>query len=225
MAFTRKQVASGTDTTFASSVNATFASPLTNNSIILLAWEGDGATATNKANTPTDTAGNTYVRVLSKLVSATFDLEIWYALNTHTTASNKVTVTDTLAGADGTLIIEEWTANATSSPTDGSNSNSGTISPLTAGAIATTNANDLIWVAGCEAVGANDLTAATGYSNLTQTHTTFTNIGICSQVVSSTSSYNGGFTSSTGVSWACGAVAIKQAVTGSVSLLSVLGVG
>lgn len=202
----------GKNTTFASSVvSAALASPLTNGSIIMVAWEGDGVSSANSANVPTDTAGNTYTRVLSKLVTATFDLEIWTAQNTHTTASNKVTVTDTGGGIDSTVVVEEWTGQATSSFTDGSSSNSGNLSPLTAGNIVTTNANDLIWVAGCEAVGASDLTAATGYSRLAQTSTTFTNLGICSQVVSSTGTYNGGFTSSVGVSWACAAVAIKQA--------------
>lgn len=229
MALTLLQTKTGVDTTFASSVASTaFANPLTNGSIILVAWEGDAATAANSANTPTDTAGNTYVRVISKLVTATFDLEIWYALNTHTTASNVVTITDTIGGSDGIIIVEEWSGNVSSSPTDGSSSNSGTTSPLTAGNIATTHSNDLIWVAGVEAVAANDLTAASGYSNLTQTSTAFSNLGICSQV-GAAGSYNGGFTSSVGVSWACAAVAIKDTAAGltvvPVSNLSLLGVG
>lgn len=205
---TQIQAASGVDTTFASSVSATFANPNNGGNIILLAWEGDGATAINKANTPTDTAGNTYVRLLSAINSGSFDLEVWVAYNIKDKVGNVVTVTDTLAGADGTLIVEEW-ANATIKTTLlGSISNTGSVSPITSGNIVTVNPNVLLWVAAAEAVGASDLTAQTGFSNLTQTSTTFSNIGICSQVVNATGTYNGGFTSSVGVSWVCIMVAL-----------------
>lgn len=226
MALAQAQAAkTGLNTIFASSVSSTaLASPLTNGSIIMVAWEGD-AVAANGANTPTDTAGNTYVRVLSKAVAATFDLEIWYALNTHTTAANVVTITDTGGGVDSIIIVEEWIGNKSSTPTDGSSSNSGSLSPLTAGAFSTTHTNDLIWVAGVEAVAASDLTAGAGYSNLTQANTAFSNLGICSQV-GAAGSYNGTFTSSVGVSWACGAVAIQDSTGGiTVKLLNLLGVG
>lgn len=230
MALSRLQATSGVDTTFASSVNATFASPLTSGSIILLAWEGDVGAA-NSANTPTDTAGNTYVRVLSNSVLSTFDLEIWYALNTHTTASNKVTVTDTIGGSDGILVIEEWSGAATSSPTDGSASAgdaTGLSSTPNSGSFSTANAADLIWTAAAITLGANDLSAGTGYSNLTQNHTTFSNLGIASKVVAATGSYAGAFTSSAVGSWACGAVAIKQLAGGTTVVLpfkSLMGVG
>lgn len=225
MAFSLLQTKTGLNTTFASSVASTaFANALTNGSIILVAWEGD-AVAANGASTPTDTAGNTYVRVFSKAVAATFDLEIWYALNTHTTASNVVTITDNGGGVDSIIIVEEWSGNVSSSPTDGSSSNSGSLSPLTAGAFTTTHSNDLIWVAGVEAVNASDLTAGAGYTNLTQANTAFSNLGICSQV-GPIASYNGTFTSTVGVSWACGAVAIKDTAGAlSVHNLTLLGVG
>lgn len=229
MALARVQAKTGLNTTFASDVSSTaFASPLSNPSIIMVAWEGD-AVAANGANTPTDTAGNTYVRILSKAVAATFDLEIWYALNTHTTASNIVRITDNGGGVDSIIAVEEWTGNKTSAPTDGSSSNSGSISPLTAGAFSSTHSNDLIFVGGVEAVGASDLTAGAGYSNLSQANTTFSNLGICSQV-GAAGSYNGTFTSSVGVSWACGAGAIQDntggaAVAAIIHSLGLLGVG
>lgn len=216
MALTRIQAKSGLNTTFASSVASTaFTSPLTNGSIIMVTVEADAGTA-NSINTPTDTAGNTYTRQKAVNVVATFELEIWTAQNTHTTASNVVTATDTNGGVDSIIIVEEWTGQATTTFTDGTSSNTGSLSPLTAGNIVTTNANDFIWVAGVEAVGASDLTAAAGYSNLTQANTTFSNLGICSQIVAATGTYNGGFTSSVGVSWACASIAIKAVASGAV---------
>lgn len=216
MAWVKKQTATGTDTTFASSVNATFGSALTNPSIILLAIEVDTG-AQNSANTPTDTAGNTYVRVLSTSLSATFDLEIWYALNTHTTASNKVTVTDSAGGADGILIVEEWTGNVTSSPVDQSQSssdNSGATTPTSTATPSTTDANDLIWGAAVGSNGANDMSLGAGYSNLTQTHTSFSNLAIESKTVAATGTQTATFGMSPLGSWVCGVVCIKGPVAG-----------
>jgi hypothetical protein len=210
MAFSRIQAASGTDTTFASSVSATFASANMAGNTILLAWEGDTG-AVNAANTPTDTAGNTYTRLISKSVAATFDLEIWIATNIKYKVGNVVTVTDTIGGSDGALIVEEWAGGSLLPVVDGSSSNSGTGSPLTSGAFTPATDTILLWVAGAESVGASDLTAAAGYSNLTQVATAFSNLGICSQVVTVPASQNGGFTSIVSVSWACAMVGIKLA--------------
>jgi hypothetical protein len=216
MALARVQASSGVNTTFASSVqSAAFASPLTNGSIILVAWEGDGVTSTNVANTPTDTAGNTYVRVSSTLENATFDLEVWYTLNTHTTAANKVTITDTGAGIDSIIAVEEWTGAASVTPVDQQTSATSGASPSTAlnsGATsATTNANDLIWVAGAAAISGNHLSLAGSFTNLTQNSTTFSNLGIASQVVSTTGAQTGVMTVSSSSSWCCAVVAIKEA--------------
>lgn len=210
MALTRIQAISGTDTTFASSVNVTFATPNTAHNSILLAWEGDTG-ALNSGNTPTDTAGNTYTRLKAVSVAATFELEIWIAVDIKNKVGNVVTVTDTIGGSDGILIVEEWGGTSLLAVADGSSTNTGNTSPLTAGSFTPATDDVLIWVAGVESVGASDLTAAAGYSNLTQNATTFSNLGICSKVISASSVQNGGFTSLVGVSWACAAVGIKLA--------------
>jgi hypothetical protein len=212
MALVRQQAASGVDSAFNSTVSATFGAALTNGSIILVAWEGDDPTANNSANTPTDTAGNTYVKVLAEFQSGSFELDIWYALNTHTTASNKVTITDTLGGSDGIIIIEEWTGQAASSPVDVSNFASvasGSVSPFTTANLVTTNANDLIWVACVNDDGGNYLALGSGFTNLTQNYTAFSNLGINSMVVSSTGTYTGVMTGTTNGSTIIIAVAIK----------------
>jgi hypothetical protein len=204
----RIQSVTGANTTFASSVSATFTSPNDNGNIILLAWEGDSAAGTNTANTPTDTAGNTYKRLISTAIAATFDLEIWVAYNIKPKAGNVVTVTDTNAGVDSLLIAEEWSGATMVTALDGSSGTTGSGSPLTSGNIITSAPNVLLWVAGVEAIGANDLTASTGYSGLNQTSTTFSNLGVCSQVTTSPSTYNGGFTSIVTAQWVCTMVAL-----------------
>lgn len=215
MAIARVQSASGLDTTFASSVGATFVSPNSAGNCIMLAWEGDAATAINKANTPTDTGGNTYTRLLSTFLSGVFDLEIWVALNVAAKTGNVVTVTDTLGGADGIVIIEEFSGVATAAAVDVTGvGTTGTSTALDSGPLTTLNANDLLWGAGAIAAGANDASLGAGYSNLTQNHTTFSNLATESQIVAATGTSHGLMTSSASLSWAMGLVALKAAAAG-----------
>ena len=208
---TRIQAASGKNTGFASTVStAAFGTPLTNGSVILACGENDTGAA-NSFNTPTDTAGNTYVRVLSKSVAATFDLEIWYALNTHTTASNVVTMTDTSGGVDSIAIAEEWKGIVPSAPIDASSSNSSTTGQsLTTGAFTTTNAKDFLWACAVLAAGVNDFVAGTGYSNTTTATTSFSNLAVESKIVSATSSNNIPASSTASLSWAMGGLGVIQ---------------
>jgi hypothetical protein len=178
--------------------------------------------------TITDNKSNTWSRVQSKSVAATFDLEIWYSILTSAGSGHTFTATDNGGGVDSIIAVEEWSGQAASSPTDGSNSNNGSGSSQTSGNVTTANANDLLWVAAVEALGSNGYSLGSGYSNLTQDSTTFSNLAIESQVVSATGTYNGAITGGVGVSWACGMVAIKQlavAGTPSYSVMSMMGVG
>lgn len=198
------QSATGTDTTFASSVSATFPLGNAGGNTILLAWEGDTGTA-GSANTPTDTAGNTYTRLLTRSLASAFDLEIWVAYGINA-GPNTVTVTDTIGGSDGILIVQEWAG--LTRATDGSASATGSSSTLSAGAFTTTQPSDLIWAAGVENVAANDLTPAAGYRNAAQAHTAFSNLSVGGQV-GPPGSYNGGFTSSVSpAGWVTAAVAL-----------------
>lgn len=204
------QVASGVNTAFASSVLATFKKPMAPGSIILLAWEGDGVSATNVANTPTDTAGNLYSRLVSKNLAATFDLEVWYAVNNASTPNNVVTVTDTGAGIDSIVSVEEWANLITISPLDQSASNTGSSTALSSGASSVTiNPFDLVWVAGVAAISGNHLSLAGSFSLLNQNSTTFSNLGTASMLVKTTGAQTGLMTVSSPVSWACIVVALK----------------
>lgn len=205
MALARVQAVSALNTSFASSVAVTL-TPTTGN-ILLAAIEADAVTA--NGITVTDSHGNTWTRIKSVAVSGTFDLEIWWA-KAGTSTSTVVTATDNGGGVDSIIIVEEWSGAATTSPTDGSATGSGTGTTLADVGYTTTNANDLIWCAGVLSATANDLSAGSGFSNLTQNHTTFSNLGACSKVVSSTGLYSGNLMGSVSASWAEASMAIKQ---------------
>jgi len=220
MTVTRLQVATGKDTGFLSTVTATLAA-LTNPSLIILAWLGEGASATVTATTPTDTAGHTYTQISGANidVSATFDLEIWYTQNTSTTAHNAITITDNLAGADGMLIAEEWTGLAAASIVDswatGGNATPGSVA--TTAVMTTTNANDLLWSSFAFSTTTATLTAGAGYSNLTAIADGFTTFGVQSQVVSATGGYVAWGGNHVSESWAINVVSI-QAAAGAVAV-------
>jgi hypothetical protein len=202
---TRVQFASGLNTTFASSVSATFGSQNQPGNAILLAVEFD-AGAANSGNTPTDTAGNKYFRLATARVAATFELEIWMATNILQKTGNVVTVTDTNAGVDSIVCVEEWSG-VTSADLYSSATNTGSSTTLSTSNLATTGVPTLLWVAGVSAVGTSTMVLGSGYSNLGQNNTTFSNLGIESQVSSNGGSFTTGFTN-TSASWACIAIAL-----------------
>lgn len=230
---TRAQAAvSGTQSTFASSVqSAAFANALTANSTILIAFAADaGATS---ANTPTDTAGNIYIRAPGGKFNASHigaDLEFWFANNTHTTASNKVTVTDNGGGVNSAVIMEEWLGLDPTNPFDQiavTDSGASTGTALSSGATPTTTlANELVFTIGLTNNGANDMSLGTGFTNLTQTFTTSPmNLGIASKVVTSAGAQTGLMACSPAADWACMVVTLRQATAPLVDAHSATDVG
>lgn len=201
-AVARVQATTGKNTTFASSVATTaFASPLTNGSLIFVCAEFDGVTTWNTGNTPTDTAGNTYVRITDTLQSGVFDSMSWYALNTHTTASDVITITDKGGGVDSTSAAEEWTGLQAATPIDKTASSTGVSTALNSGNITPVNSGDLIMGCGAAAISGNHLSLAGSYTNLNQTSTTFSNIGDATQVQAVAAAIAGTLTVSSSVSW------------------------
>ncbi len=219
MSLVRQQSSSGTQSTFASTVSSTaFGSPLSNPSLIVVSFVAD--LNTTSANTPTDTAGNTYVRA-TQFQDAAFtgsDIEVWYAKNTHTTASNVVTVTDNGGGVNSAVVVEEWTGADTTAPFDKTAQASGSGTAIDSGATATlSQANEMVMVTAVAILNANQLSLATGFTNLTQTHTTTPeNLGIASKVVSATTAVNGLMTTGS-ASWAGIVTTWKQAAGGNLT--------
>lgn len=210
------QSTSGVNNTFASTVNATFGIALTPGSKIIVSFNAD--LTTTRANTPTDTAGNTYVRVTQTSVGVTIgeDAEVWYADNTSSTASNKVTVTDNGAGVDSGIIIEEWsglTAGNADQSTAAQDSAPGTA--MDSGATGTlAQANEVIITHAWNNLNSNSMSLTSPYTGLTQNHTTSpTGMGTSSQVVASTASVHGLMTTVSS-DWLCIVTTWKIASTG-----------
>lgn len=110
----------GSGSSVTSATLSTFSTALTNPSVIFVEEYAVGAPSSFPV--PTDTAGNTYVdcgpgKILYNSNAVT--LECFYALNTHTTASNIVTIhaSSSVTYMNGTAF--EVTGGATSSPIDG----------------------------------------------------------------------------------------------------------
>jgi hypothetical protein len=129
-------------------VTTPFSSSLTPGSIILVGVQqaNSGAIAT-----PTDTATNTYFDAGPDVVhysSGNYGIELFYALNTHSTASNVISVAN--AGLVDTRIhASEWTGGYSANPIDVYASASGLASTgtdnISSGAAATSSPGDLIF--------------------------------------------------------------------------------
>jgi hypothetical protein len=172
----------------------------------LLAAEFDSGTL-NSGNRPTDTAGNTYQRLASVNLGGTFELEIWCAVNIKAAASNVVTITDTNGGVDSICCAEEWSGvgEALAESSQGATGNSANLATST---LTNTSTSALVWVAGASAVATSTLVLGSGFTNLTQNHTAFTNLGIESAVTTSSGTTSPAFTN-TSASWACVAVVLR----------------
>ena len=119
MAWTLTNTGSGNSIPTRTAVAASaFGASLTNPSLIIAVV---GCASGTTVMSVTDTAGNTYVD--SGAGKATFNgsvsgIQIFYALNTSTTASNIVTLNLSPTTGFGTIFVQEWTGGATSSPVD-----------------------------------------------------------------------------------------------------------
>lgn len=214
----RLQAASGINTGFASSVAATLTTTQ-QSSTILVAVEYD-AGAVSSGIRPTDTAGNLYYLIGQVNLAATFELEVWACLNEKQTASNVITCTDSNAGVDSICCAEEWLGLGGPAGLQTSASSTGNSGNLSSGALTTAQTVGVIWAAGVSAVGTNTITLGAGYSNLTRNNTSFSNLGIESQITTSNGAYTGTFTN-TSASWACIALSIRAAHGGFPNYVSV----
>jgi hypothetical protein len=223
MALARVGVHTGTNTTFASSVTTASWTSTTGNLLIAVV-EAD--TVAQNGITVTDSKSNTWSRLISTSLAATFDLEIWYTVLTTGGASHTVTATDNGGGVDSLIIVEEWSGSATS-PADKSAGATGTVSTAlnsgSSGVLA--QAAELIICAGV-ASGNVTMTAGGSFTNLNKVNTVFSTLAFASQVVASTSAVTGTMTSGTIGSWVCQVGTFKELVTASnIRNLALLGVG
>jgi hypothetical protein len=156
---------------------ATFGATLTNPSIILVEVEENGTAAISM---PYDTAGNSYQDAGPGLVlysSSTAAIEVFYALNTHTTSSNALCVANPNS-LTMELTVTEFTGGATSSPIDKYSSaanlyvsGAGTDN-LSSGPASTTLCGDLIF--GASTRTSSSLNAGTNFTVLSDSYSYYT---------------------------------------------------
>lgn len=164
---TNNKTASGTTDPIST---AAFTNALHNPSIIIVTI---GITGNTNTSTPYDTAGNTYIDSGTgqiKYASNARTIQVFYALNTSTTASNVVSLANPAAFGIQ-IIAEEWTGGATSSPVDGTpasnpNANTGTGGGqnMTVGPTTPTLCTDLIIGAAGDTTGTPTFTIGPGFT-------------------------------------------------------------
>lgn len=209
MALARVGVHTGINTAFASSVTTASWTSTSGNMLIAVA---QADTVAQNGITVTDNKGNTWSRVRSDSLAATFDLEIWVAYNITGGAGHTVTATDNGGGVDSLLIVEEWSGAALSSALDKTTGTTGTTSTaLNSGAsAATTQAAEVVIGAGV-ASGNVTMTAGATYSNLNKINTTFSTLAFESKIVAATGTQTADMTSGSAGSWVCQVAAFKEA--------------
>lgn len=212
MAITRVGVISGTNTTFASVVTTGSRTTTTGN-VLIAVMEAD-VVAANGCTVTDNKAGNTWTRVLSNSLTATFDFEIQYSVLSLGGAGHTVTCTDNGGGVDSTLIVEEWSGQTASLPADKSASaqdaTGASSAPNSTATATTSQANEAV-IGGTCVAGAPTLTLGAGYTNLTRVATTFTALGFESLITSSAAAQTATFTAGVAGSWVCGVSTYKEA--------------
>lgn len=200
---------SGTNTGFASSVpTSSFTSTVGN---MLVAFVEADTVAANGV-TVSDNKGNSWARVKSQALAATFDLECWVSVITTGGAGHIVTGTDNGGGVDSLIIVEEWSGEAVS-PTDVTAGATGTSTAANSGATASiAQANEAVFGA-TAASGNNTFTVGAGYSNGNKVNTTFSSLHVESKITSSVATQTATATISASVSWVCICCTFKELVS------------
>jgi hypothetical protein len=134
------QYAGGTETAAATSLSGTFPVPTTSGDL-LVASISEYTGATNPITSVTDTAGNTWTRLAGYNSSGhNSNGEVWYSAGARATT----TVTaHTASAASMSLVVQEFSGVATTSPVDTATGTSATGLTAASGSTASSAANDL----------------------------------------------------------------------------------
>lgn len=170
MAITRVQGASNTASVSATSISATFGATVGNgNAVIVYVWFSNGGTTTisdDKSNSYTLVDTNSVVSVRSFYLTNITNAPITVTVTFGTTQTGSNTV--------ASIMIDEFSGIATSSPLDGHTINRVTFpgtgtDAVTSGSITTTTNGDLIWGAVIDELSITNAAAAgTGFTLGTQ---------------------------------------------------------
>lgn len=154
--------------------------------------------AQGRTITVSDSVGSTYVLAAQQdNTPATATHYIYYACNV-TAGNNTVTFAISGGAAFMRVVAEAYTGIATSAPLDKTNKAEGTGTAISAGSVATTVANELIFVGITNSSAVITLTPGSGYTNRDNVD------GVDyveDKIVSATSTYTGDATSDVSVNW------------------------
>ncbi len=196
---------SGSGTTFQ---GAAMGSALTNPSTLVVGiWLYDHASESTVLSV-TDTAGNTYASdVVNEPATGDYNTcEIWRATNTHTTASNKITVTTNASVSNIIFSVIELSNVKSASPVDATiNTNKGNGTSPSVGPFTTTNAFDILLMVASVQDTASPTTPA-GFTSIGKNFGDF-----CRKLVSTTQSGITPAWTESDTGWTTCAVALKSA--------------
>lgn len=189
--------------------SAASGSSVTAGDLLLVALMLDGQATTEPTTMTDNKGGNTWTRLSTAFLTGVGQVDIWGCVVTNGGAGMTVTA-GALANTTAALVIEEWSGAAASSILDQQTSGTGTGTTASPGTTAaTTNANDLIWMAvGNSATGA--ATVGSGFSNLTGEVSNPSKLWVQSKTVAATGTQTGSMTLPSASYEAC-LVAIKAA--------------
>jgi hypothetical protein len=152
-----------TDGSSANTTSAAFTNTAGN--AIIVGVMNDSTTAVTSV---TDLAGNTYHKVVGKIVGG--EAAIWVAYNIVAHTNNTVSFAN--GSNDGAIWAEEWSGLLTTNPVDQTATGTGTqtTGSITLGTTpATTQAEELVWaLCALDYNSGQTLTAGSGYSNTAQ---------------------------------------------------------
>lgn len=226
MAITLIQSKTGFQTSGGLSTTSTaaFAATTTVGNAIIVGLTNDSVTAVTSVS---DTAGNTYSKVIGQLVNT--EVAIWVAYNISSAAS--VVVSFVCGSNDGTIWAQEWAGLSTTSAADQTAVNTAsTAGAITIGTTSTTTvANELVFaIASVDVAPGWGFTVGSGYSNFSQLTTSFIGAAIETAVISSIGAQSPGITLANPnlMTWRSAVATFKQAPTAiPAHNLSLMGIG
>lgn len=196
-------IASVTSTNFASSVVAGH---------LLVALVASAAGASGDVSSVTDTAGNTYTKIL-EFTTLNLDITVWIVWNCIGGASFNVTGHVGAVGTnDASIVVQEFSGVMRSAnPFDKSKSATGTSTSPNSGATATTTqATELIVGVLAHESTTTTIVTGSGYSALTTASLANCSAALESQVVAVTGAQTATFGLTASRPWGCGVVTIKD---------------
>ena len=204
------QSTGATESGTATTLTATFASSTTPGDLLVVS-ASEYVGATNHITSVTDTAGNTWTKLLDTYTTSHIsDGALWYSAGTHPTTS--VTV-HTASAATLSISAQEFSGVVTTNPVDGSSAASNTGMTASTGAVTPTDTGDLAvgFVAGHATIQPITVTAP-GFSAQTQQNSgSTTSVVVGTRVLSSLTSQTFTGTFAKSMYWTAGLALFKAA--------------